>query len=151
MFLNKKNIFGIGLLELMLALVIIAVLLLMSVRYFEQASEAKKVADSVKIIHTLIDASFKWVEGQNDFTGFGGVSDLVNAGILSSDWNTKRDPWGGNISIIEDNNDKNKISIILDGVPIESCRAIDDIMVKQNVSPCNCFGAGYFATYPRDL
>lgn len=89
----RKN-HGVTLMELMLALVVIVVLMFMAVRYYSVARENVKVAETVHRINLAVDASYKWLEGQNqkDFTGIT-AQKLVDTGLLSEQDTVN--PWGG--------------------------------------------------------
>lgn len=142
---NKQR--GIGLLELMLSLAIIAAIILMATRYFTQASEASKVTQSTEIIATLINASYKWVEGQPNFSDIS-IQKLVDDKILPPDWANKKDPWG-KLLTLKPHGNNNQIRIIMDGAPLSACNSINDIMINQGVLAANCMDrGGYTAVYP---
>jgi type II secretory pathway pseudopilin PulG len=152
LYIRNKNR-GIGLLELMLSLAIIAAVILMATRYFTQASEASKVTQATQMIHTLIDASFKWVEGEPNFLGKDeknpiSKEQLVTAGLLPNEWLDKKNPWGNDIDLQPLKDYKNQIEIILYGAPKSACESINDIMVKQGVAEYSCENSGYHAIYP---
>lgn len=162
----KNRHHGIGLLELMLSLAIIAAVILLATRYFSQASEASKVTQATQIIRTLTDASFKWVEGKPNFDGEPGknnplsIPQLITDGILSSDWSDKPSPWGegkGTSTItLEPYSsgmlmmNRNQIKITILNVPESACKSINDIMIKQGVKECPCNNGTYVAIYPKD-
>jgi Tfp pilus assembly protein PilE len=57
---NRKNQFGIGLLELMLALAIIAVLLVMATRYYMGASASSRISQVIDSVTGLAAAGENW-------------------------------------------------------------------------------------------
>lgn len=147
----RNNCRGIGLLELMLSLIIIASVLLMATRYFIQASAANKVTETTQIIGTLVDASFKWLEAEPDFKNLD-LNKLVEAKLLPEDWRDKKDPWGGSIKISPYGGSQNyqTIEVMISGAPKTACENINDIMNKQGmISEQVCTNSsGYVGVYP---
>ncbi len=141
----------------MLSLAIIAAIMLMATRYFIIANQNMKVSQATEIASTLINSSFKWVEGQPDFSDFntttgGGVNKLVKDGILPQSWNGKEDPWGKTITLTGFTSpgskpDNQQIKITLPGAPDASADRIDDILSQQGVVRDDC-GNGYCGYYP---
>lgn len=135
---------GIGLLELMLSLAVIAMLLLMATRYFAQARENLKVTEAVKDINTLVQASFRWAEGNPSFKGID-IPTLTKAGELSKVWDSKQNPWGGSYILSDKSNEQ--IQINLGDVPISACNNINDIMTQHNISRSVCDNSRVYSAY----
>ncbi len=163
----KNQHHGIGLLELLLSLTIIAAVILLATRYFSQASEASKVTQTTQIIRTLIDASFKWVEGKPNFGGDPGKNNSISmyqlttgSGILPNDWLNKTSPWGGTELIKVESygftkigEQQNRIQITIPNVPISACKSLNDILEKQGIdtslsTPCK--SRDYIIFYPKN-
>ena len=150
---------GIGLLELMLALVVIAAIILMATRYFKQASEELKVTQATHMLNNIVDASFEWLKGEQSFNvpGFdtNGILVLIDAKLLPETWRDKPDPWGGIILLTAYGQhtaiyQPQQINIRMTGVPEKACNNIDDVMAKQGMAlttPCSP-NSGYSAFYP---
>lgn len=142
---------GIGLLELMLSLAIIASVLLMATRYFIQANAANKVAETTQIIGTLVKASFQWLEAEPDFKNLD-LNKLVEAKLLPEDWRDKKDPWGKLIKISHyaGGEDFQTIEVVIPGATKTACENINDIMNKQGmVTEQVCTNnSGYVGIYP---
>ncbi|KPJ67973.1 MAG: hypothetical protein AMJ43_00720 [Coxiella sp. DG_40] len=146
---NKHS--GIGLLELMLSLAIIASILLMATRYFIQANAANKVTETTQIIGTLVNASFKWLEAEPNFENLD-LDKLVDAKLLPEDWRNKKDPWGQLIKISHyaGSKDFQSIEVTIPGAPKTACENINDILSKQGmIAEQVCTdSSGYAGIYP---
>lgn len=116
-YIKKSN--GVTLLELLLVLAVIAAAMFMTVRYFVIARTNYKVVQTIDRINTLVDASYKWVEGQPNFCGSPtsgcaspspnaiSLQRLNDAGLISS--GDMIDPWNGktDITVFQFNSGKN--------------------------------------------
>jgi len=150
-YISRNNCRGIGLLELMLSLAIIASVLLMATRYFIQASAANKVTETTQIIGTLVKASFQWLEAEPNFKNLD-LNKLVEAKLLPEDWQNKKDSWGEAIKISPygGSHDFQTIEIVISGAPKTACENISDIMGKQGMGTeqvCTD-SSGYVGIYP---
>lgn len=95
---------GIGLLELMLALVVISTLIVMATRYYESASQSQKLAQTVADIRSVVAAERKWRVGQNLATATPpSISTLTSMGLLPKEWGdgSGANAWGGAIWLTE--------------------------------------------------
>src|SRR3990167_8148299 len=91
---------GIGLLELMLSLAIIALLLVMATRYFSSARLSQQIAAAVSQVQAIAAASQSYYIGNNN--NMSGVSAAIfasNNTYLVNPSSTRHSPWGGNIAI----------------------------------------------------
>jgi type II secretory pathway pseudopilin PulG len=105
---------GIGLLELMLSLSIIAVLLIMATRYYSSSSQAKKIADVNDQIGIIQNAGNRWLlthadysAGTNLITATTNFKDFVDRNYLPSTYydtvaktSIIKHPWGGDITVL---------------------------------------------------
>lgn len=93
----KKN-FGITLLEVMLSLVVIAVIVALSIRYFGVSENQAKVSTAATNVKTLVQASQDWLSEQKaaDFTNITNAA-LLNAGLVTNADLTN--PWNSTIPI----------------------------------------------------
>jgi len=100
--INRQR--GIGLLELMLSLSIIAILLVMATRYFMVANESQKLNNAVSEVNGIAGGA------ANYDLSFPGYQDMtlqkliqgrfVPASLGGSDGNgTGANPWGGNLDV----------------------------------------------------
>ena len=70
---------GIGLLELMLSLAIIAILLIMATRYYLTTSRSEKVNDTISIVQALVAAGGDYLNAHGSLKGFS-MTDVAKAG-----------------------------------------------------------------------
>jgi len=78
--LNKKQR-GIGLLELMLSLAIIAILLIMATRYYGAASRSEKVNEGVALVQNIAAASAQWKAGHANYDKITAKA-LIESGMI---------------------------------------------------------------------
>ncbi|EKD75638.1 MAG: hypothetical protein ACD_44C00072G0007 [uncultured bacterium] len=91
---------GIGLLELMLSLAIIALLLVMATRYFSSARLSQQIAAAVSQVQAIAAASQSYYIGNNNLmTGVSTAIFASNNTYLVNPASTQHSPWGGNITI----------------------------------------------------
>ena len=128
----KNKIIGIGLLELLLAFSIIAVLLISATRYYQSAQNSRQVQAALDTIQAIYYAGAQHVESVGVFahgTDYIGDSDFVNHGFLPSNFGdgSKDNPWGGAItagSAIE--GDSTQLKLTLANVPSAACINLTD-------------------------
>jgi Tfp pilus assembly major pilin PilA len=109
--LSKQR--GIGLLELMLSIAIIAILLIMATRYYKNTNLAQRIANTMSIVGGVIGAETQY--------------SVLNSGVYTSDWlalniGQPNSPWGGGTVKLTGTTD----SSVIIGVP--------------NVDPTSCTG-----------
>ena len=124
MMMNIQKNRGVTLMELMLALVVIAVLLFLAVRYYTVAREGAKVAQAISRIDMAVNASYKWLEGMNQ-TGFRTINadKLVDKGLLLKQ--DIKNPWiGTDMSIGPYAVDSDHVSIEYLGIPKTACQSL---------------------------
>jgi type II secretory pathway pseudopilin PulG len=99
---NKTR--GIGLLELMLSLAIIAILLVMATRYFLVANESQKINNAVSIANGFAGAEAQYATHNNVYTN--SIKTLIDGNYLPSSFGggTAEDgkganPWGGDLTL----------------------------------------------------
>lgn len=127
--LNRQFFKGIGLLELMLSLAIIAILLIMATRYYQSASENNKRNQAVDMFSAVNGAVQTWKIDQlapstgGSSTTFS-INTLVSEGYLPPSYGkgTGVAPWGGDISIISPSGGVYQIS--MGSIPKDSCPAV---------------------------
>lgn len=112
---------GFNLLELMLALLVVAALLFTTIRYFVSAEKESRVTQAIKQIDTLVQASYDWVQGEPSFYKLS-IDKLVDSGYLPNGFKTgTKNPWLGNITISADANNPHRLRISLTSVPHKAC------------------------------
>jgi len=96
---------GIGLLELMLSLSIIAILLVMATRYFMQANEQQKINNAISLFNGVAGGEACYFQASSPPKYTTAFTDMIGAnclpaGIGGSDGaGTGVSPWGGNLII----------------------------------------------------
>lgn len=106
----KKNQRGMGLLELMFTLAIIAVLLLVAVKYYRVVRIGASSDEAVKKIMNIVAASERWGAGHSgSFSEITGINKLTEAGLLPEDFSTNE--WGGKIDVKALSSSKIRVSI----------------------------------------
>lgn len=81
--LRSRKCLGIGILELMLALSIIAVLIVLATRYYNTTRTQQQISQAVADIQAIVGAANSFIIGRPE-TGFTGIDldDLYDAGLL---------------------------------------------------------------------
>lgn len=106
-----KRIRGIGLLELMLSLAIIAILLIMATRYYQSASASQKLSQAVDMYAAIKGAANNYYNSQSQSGQYADtIAELVMAGYLPPSYldndvassggkSTISSPWNSAISV----------------------------------------------------
>ena len=126
MMMMMKKIRGIGLLELMLSLAIIAILLVMATRYYSATTKSQRVDDTIQLIGELETAINAQIT--NDGTAYGQINltTLVNNGylsaarVLTASDNKIKNPWGGDGAVLTFGT--NDVKVTLPSVPDLQCK-----------------------------
>lgn len=136
MLTTKQRSTGIGLLELMLSLLVIAIIIFTATKYFTLTSENLRVAQAGEMVNNITDASYKWSQGQPDFTNVS-IQALNLSGFLPNDYD--KGPWPGSTISIAPDSTKQKIVITITGMTATACQNLAEKMVKYGavVIPCN--------------
>lgn len=93
----KRKTMGIGLLELMLALAIIAMMMVAASKYYQSTQVARRVQTAVENVQALYSANERWV--QDGHAAAGALGDFMTNGYLPEDFATTANPWGGTITV----------------------------------------------------
>lgn len=149
----KKSINGISLLELMLALAIIAVLLVMATRYFNLARNIQQTNEAENMLQTTMNAVDNWYWTFKKFRGTpnGDISieNLVAMNLLPKDFaNTTANPWGGHLVINPQSN--GQVSIEFDNISSKDCTTLQNNMTKKGLTSfCPQQGSTFMVLYPK--
>lgn len=153
---NRKNK-GIGLLELMLSLAIIAILLIMATRYYLVTSRSQKTDEGVALVNALIAGAEDYRGDRSTFEGLTGISILVNQGSIAKSYvsgSVVTTPWSApSTTDVAVAGDKTRVTISLKTIPATGCNALankfSDIGGTCSVSG-QATGSGTFTlTYPQ--
>jgi type II secretory pathway pseudopilin PulG len=92
---------GIGLLELMLSLAIIAILLIMATRYYQSASNSQAMSSAVDMVNAVKSGVKNYLSANTNSTTFPDVATLVQDGYLPQSYSnpSSANPWSGEICI----------------------------------------------------
>lgn len=110
---------GIGLLELMLALAIIAVLIIMATRYYQTTARSSRMNDAVQQVNAIVAAANNYKVGQGSYTGIDNIDKLISMGVLPS--SAKFSPWGTTVTVT---GASSTVTIKMAGVSSTDCNTI---------------------------
>jgi type II secretory pathway pseudopilin PulG len=140
----KHNNKGIGLLELMLSLAIIAILIIMVTRYFSPASQSQQTNDTVDMIQAIATAGQRWLLTNDTYsTGPNQVlTDFVDRNYLPDSFLHLQDAWGGPVTVTGNNPDSNDthfagpyLSIQMTNLTQEACNTLQLKAVSLTCGP----------------
>lgn len=143
---------GIGLLELMLSLAIIAILLVMATRYFASARQGQEVASAISLIQAVSAASQSFfVANGNAFTGLS-ASALKTQNYLPANTNLIN-PWGGTVTVTggSDTSNPTAVNITLTNVPGAACTQLAGALKSQAITLSSCVAVGSSGTFSVEI
>lgn len=158
-FNSKKRSLGIGLLELMLSLAIIAVLLIMATRYYSSASNSQKITAATGMINAIKAAAASYLSGYPAGVTSLTLTTLVNGGYLPSTFisgsngsGATTNPWGNSISISKITPQNITISVTTPDNGV--CQQLQQQVISSSTAvgtagtAIGCSGAALSATFP---
>lgn len=93
---SYKAMSGATLLEIMLVLAIVALLIVMSVRFYQSASTSNKVNAGMSTVNTIVAAADNFFNVKGTYTGVSSnVANYLPGGKMPSS------PWGGDTSVTD--------------------------------------------------
>jgi prepilin-type N-terminal cleavage/methylation domain-containing protein len=100
---------GYSLLEIMLVLVVVALILVVSIRYYGSARNKQQVSAAIAQVKKITNASYQWLslQNQSDFSAVtspnGAAGTAISIALLQSDNLISSlettDPWGGAVTV----------------------------------------------------
>lgn len=90
-----KSILGVTLLEVMLVLAIVAMIIVMSIRYYQSASASQQATQVIEQIQSIAAAADSLSTATGSYTG--SVSNTSLDGLLPV--NGRNTPWGSTVSV----------------------------------------------------
>lgn len=148
---NKQ--YGIGLLELMLSLAIIAVLLVMATRYYLTASVSSKINSAINAVGGLDGAIERWQQNHAGDLSTLNLTQCVTNGWIPSNLvdngGNLVTPWGG--APIDTTTNKNDVTISItpgtDQEAINFCYRLCSKQQNQTGTMCDSLKGGQAITY----
>ena len=147
---HKLKQCGIGLLELMLSLTVIALLLLAATRYYVLVRSSEQTNEAVAMLTAVIGAvdQWRWTYKDNPNATIN-LKDLIDQGLLPQKFDEiHANPWGGVLTINNDTSGAAKIT--LTDVPNGICVNLKDMMEEHKMEG-NCQGTTFSAIYPSTI
>ncbi|HSW70027.1 MAG TPA: type 4 pilus major pilin [Gammaproteobacteria bacterium] len=120
-----QSILGVTLLEIMLVLAIAAMVIVMSIRYYQSASLNQKIAATLNNITAIVAAGESYLAATGDMTA---VSSTTLNPYLPGN-TMPYSGWGGQMSVT--GGSANSYSISIPSVPTGACTQLTNL-VKQN-------------------
>lgn len=143
---------GVGLLELMLSLAIIAILLIMATRYYQSASQSQKVTQTASDIQALMAAAANYTASDPNATY--SIDDLASAGLLPPKWGlaTTSNAWGFGYGATNSSTSGGNIIVTVYSMPLSACNALNQMMKDgyaggQTDAGCSGDPGNYVATF----
>lgn len=148
---TKHLNFGYSLIELMLALAIIAIMLVVATRYYSTTSSSQKVNAGVNMLQAVINAGEDIKNTTNSYKSIVGIQKLIDQGLVPKNFSdTNINPWGGSINATS-GTDTNFV-LTLTNIPLEDCLSLAEIMQQKGASfdkSSSCKSNTYTANYPE--
>ncbi len=132
---------GIGLLELMLSLTVLAVMAMVAIMYFQPAFRNQKVTAANAMLAKIYTASSEYVKS-NQYNGTLSMNVLIKNEYLPTYYS--HNPWGGNVDISLENT--NQLVIKLMDIPKADCELLSKRLVNRSEKSV-CSGADMDVTY----
>lgn len=129
--LMKKQA-GISLLELVLAIAIVATMIIAATRFYQTTKQNAEAQNSLTMVHEIVDASYKWYESHPNFSTIS-FTELVKAGLLPTSYNDDKrfNPWGGHITIGAGSS-YDKLLLTFTEVPADPCKKLEQQLQQYN-------------------
>lgn len=125
---------GIGLLELMLSLAIIAILLILATRYYQSTSQSQKVNQAAGDIQALIAAVANVRAGNPN----GNVTDTDITAFIPPSWGgsmSNANPWGGAYTVNSPGTAPYFVTVTVGGMGNTACQALASLMQSNMATP----------------
>jgi len=128
---------GIGLLELMLALAVIAMMMVAASRYYQSTQVARRVQIAVESVQALYAANERYVQDYGISTVT--LADLTSKGYLPADFGDTANPWGGDITLALASSSTVYLKATFSKVPESDCKNVyNKLHAKFFVKTVDC-------------
>lgn len=147
---------GIGLLELMLSLTVIAILLIAATRYYQSTQTARQVQETIETTQLIYIAAERSMENYGSYCpkndsrcgsiGADIISVYIDKGLLPTNFKDNKSAWGGNITAVTTTNgyEVTFAGSGAGGVPLNACNNVIDKLTNKffALPTSNCNTAG---------
>lgn len=120
-----KSMVGVTLLEIMLVLAIAAMVIVMSIRYYQSASLNQKLNAAVDTVTGIIAAAESYLSANGTFSGLGGSS----LNVYLPGGKLPNSPWGGTVGVTASGSSAFVINM---NAPTAGCTQLLAILTKNN-------------------
>ena len=139
----NKSMLGVTLLEIMLVLAIAAMVIVMSIRYYQAANASQQANSTLEMIQAITAAADGLAQGTNSYSSVStsSVTKLMPNGIMTA-------PWGGAITISSPSSTGYTVGIV--NMPAQVCDQLSSRLKASNnytaITPTDC-GTSTVATF----
>ncbi|MEM1243596.1 MAG: type 4 pilus major pilin [Pseudomonadota bacterium] len=144
---------GLTLIELFLALAIIAIIWVVATRYYQTVKLSGQVNDAISMVQALRAAVANYASGQPKNTAVD-FATLSNVGLLPSDFGAAgnfgqgTNPWGGNVTLA---GTVGNFTITMDNMPAQGCQNMlakfQNQISNDGTESVNCGGSTFTAQF----
>lgn len=113
---SQISMLGVTLLEIMLVLAVAAMIIIMSVRYYQSATVSQQSNSMLQQIQAISAAADTYAQGNGGYTG------LSNSNLPVSSSSVLNLPWGGSVTVTGKSGTTYEIS--LPGIPANVCTSL---------------------------
>ena len=131
-----KSMLGVTLLEIMLVLAIAALIIVMSIRYFQSASTNEKVNAAVDTVTGIVAAGENYNNANGSFSGI--TASSLNSYLPGG--KPPASPWGGSITIMSVNATIYKISMPVPATGNDCTLLVELLKSNNKLKPAACSG-----------
>ncbi len=138
---NKTR--GIGLLELMLSLAIIAILLVMATRYFMAANESQKINNAISEIHGIAGGAANYANANPGYKDMS-ITKLIEGNYIPASMGgtdtkgTGANPWNGDLAVAVATAGTPGFSVSLTAIPTVACGKLANMLQGSEKSTATC-------------
>lgn len=133
---SLRKMLGVTLLEIMLVLAIAAMVIVMSIRYYQQAASNQRVNSAVDIITGYVAAGISYLNAVGTYTAI--TASALNPYLPNNQ--TPPSPWGGAITV--GSGSATTFPITFPSVPAADCAKMSNLLQAQskNIAISACPG-----------
>lgn len=128
---------GIGLLELMLTLIVIAAILFLVTRYYNITQESLRVEKAVTMSTNIVNGTHQWAETVTSISPIS-IQKLIDADLVPASY-ANGNPWGGDLEVYAPAFPGDYFfTVYMSGIPAAaSCENLREKMQKYAYDPAN--------------